>query len=90
MERRLHDLSLEECENWMVELGLTDGPKLDWAKLMRLAKIEGTKDNLRSRWRKWEAPQQRKKIRETLDRARALAHDRDPARRAPRSVPARA
>jgi hypothetical protein len=80
MRRYAHDLSYEECESWMRDLGyVSGGGKLDWTKLMKEADVKGSQYVLKSRWLNGEAPDQRVAIRDHLERAEAKRKERTPA-----------
>jgi hypothetical protein len=79
VERRAHDLSFEECEQWARELGYVDGDKVDWGSLLREAGVKSTQYVLKSRWEEGGAPRDRLKIRETLERAETKRRERTPA-----------
>lgn len=61
MARWTHDLSYEECEAWMLDLGL------DWDDLRRIAVVKSTQYVLKNRW--GAAKRDRPKLRDALERA---------------------
>lgn len=68
VERWTHDLTYEQCEAWLRDLGLVlDGKRLDWETFLRIAKIESTPAVLKGRWMKGKAPFDRLKARDTLE-----------------------
>lgn len=79
MSARTHDLSLEQCEAWMRDLGLTTRGKPDWKQLLREAELgESQHYLLPSRWAKGEAPDQRAKVRTALERLEMKRRERTP------------
>jgi hypothetical protein len=72
-----HDLTFEECEEWMRELGyISDNKKLDWTRFLHDADVETDQYNLKKRWREGGAPEVRLKIRATLERVELKRKER--------------
>jgi hypothetical protein len=72
MQRVLADLSFEDCEAWMRELGYVDDGKPDWARLKRESGVGTHKDVIKQRWSTG-APKVRRQI---LDALRAAENKR--------------
>jgi hypothetical protein len=78
MPSGLRDLSYEDCEEWMRDLGYVTNQKADWERLLKDADVETDKYNLKKRWREGAAPEARSKIRATLERMELKHKERTP------------
>ncbi len=69
-----HELTLVECELWMIDLGYVADGQPDWLRMLKDAKIGSKAENLhnvRSRWRTGGSKRNRKKVREFLEATEA-------------------
>lgn len=73
------DLSYEDCERWMRDLGYVSDGKPDWEQLLRDANVGTDKDNLKKRWIEGKAPFVRKKVQEALERSERKRRERTAA-----------
>ena len=68
MAVRAHDLSWDELERWVRELGYVNGKFTDWAAFREAAEIGTEAAMLKKRWDNGVSAKMKKKIRDTLDR----------------------
>jgi hypothetical protein len=74
-----HELTHAECEEWMRDLAcVNEGGQPDWERLLRDARVGTNKYNVKSRWLRGAAPEDREKIRATLERMERKRSQRTP------------
>lgn len=78
VERQVSDLSFEEAEAWMRDLGYMSGNKPDWKRLLQEAQVKSTQYVLKDRWGKGQAPKDRQKVMQVLERAEQKRKERTP------------